>query len=158
MGMPVPGGNPTAPFVAVLYEAEENGAYGMIVSLEDVSTVTLSIVQVGAASGGGSASAGSGGVFVVNGIAAFSEDMTGISGTFDKTIAEVMEAHHAGKIVQLRANFPDAGATMLMMASIEKSGMIIWQGILETMIVGIYPVEDGVLQGEVIRLAMASET
>ena len=104
--------------------------------------------------GGGSAGAGGGGVFIVNGTAAFSDDMKMVSGTFDKTIAEVMEAHNAGKIVQLRANFPDTGGTMLMMASMEQSGVIVWQGIIETMIVAVFPVEDGVLQGQVIQLAM----
>lgn len=49
----LPGGNTDAPFAMVLYSESFYGMYGVIVPLEEVTTITISIVQESSASGGG---------------------------------------------------------------------------------------------------------
>ena len=101
MGMPVPGSNPTVPIVAVLYEAEENGAYGMIVSLEDVSTVTLSIVQVGAESEEAT------GALVVTADVGGSSTEGYVLNSISATFAELHAAIYAGRDVMCITSLVD---------------------------------------------------
>lgn len=92
--MGLPGGNADAPFVVVLIPSGMDGAYGMVRPMDGATTVTLSIVQVGAASGGESAG---GGVVVATAIIADDQTVTSI----DKTYAELLTAFDAGKPVQM---------------------------------------------------------
>lgn len=51
--MGLSGGNPDAPFVVILFPDGMDGAYGGVMPMEEVTSITLSIVQEGSASGGG---------------------------------------------------------------------------------------------------------
>lgn len=108
-------GNPDAPFVVILapdgFDEDNDGNvdfYGSCMPIDGSSTtITLSIVQVGAESGGGSASAGSG--FIVK--ATVTLDGSGGSGTatFDKTMDETVAAIKAGQYVVCHNDDPEGG-------------------------------------------------
>lgn len=105
IGAPYTGGNPDAPFVIALDPNGEGGVYGMVAPLDDSTTITLSIVQVGAASGGGSASAG-GGVCVINMTCDANDSMNEFTNaTKDKTFAEAKAVYDAGGIVHVRLEY-----------------------------------------------------
>lgn len=60
------GGNPDAPFMVALFPNGMDGAYGIVMTMQEVTTVTLSIVQTGgAASGGESAGGGVSGDYIL---------------------------------------------------------------------------------------------
>lgn len=100
-GIPASGGNPDAPFVVMIVPAGMGGLYGIIIPVEDADSITLSIMQVGAASGGENAG---GGVLTVNcKISTSFVDKTTVFSDADKTWAEVKAAHAAGKIVRFVA-------------------------------------------------------
>lgn len=88
-GMPFDGSNPDAPFVVALLPDGMDGAYGMVIPLDGSTTVTLSIVQVGEASGGESAG---GGYLYFTGTATMNSNTNNGEATFDKTFAEVLAA------------------------------------------------------------------
>lgn len=99
--MGIAGGNADAPFMVMLMPGGEDGAYVICMTMEGVTSVTLSIVQVGAASGGENAG---GGVLTVNcKISTSFVDKTTVFSDADKTWAEVKAAHAAGKIVRFVA-------------------------------------------------------
>lgn len=120
LGVSVAGGNPDAPFAISLVPASlGGGVYGIILSLEEVDSITISIVQVGAASGGGSASAGGGGLFVVNLVkgeqmeeSPIPQYPTAFAVEIDKTFAEVLAAFKAGSRVECREASEDGSATI----------------------------------------------
>jgi hypothetical protein len=109
VGNPLPG----APFFMMLFPNgtafEEGGPtfYGVFKATAEPTNPILSIVQVGAASGGGSASAG-GGLFVVNAHVEWPAEPDAESGmymgnaTMDKTADEVLAALDANSIVQCK--------------------------------------------------------
>lgn len=93
------GGNPDAPFVVLLIPGGMDGSYGIVMTMDGAESVTLSIVQVGAASGGESAG---GGIFEVS--VPVTQHTSGSGhdfGEFDKTFAELVAAHNAGKYVRI---------------------------------------------------------
>jgi len=114
--MGIPGGNATAPFVIMLFDTpvddgSGNPAYGMLVPMEEIAegtSITLSIVQVGAASGGESA----GGIFEVSvPVTKYTSGSGHDFGEFDKSFAELVAAQKAGKIVRINVNWNNEGIT-----------------------------------------------
>lgn len=95
-GIPASGGNPDAPFVVMIVPAGMGGLYGIIIPVEDADSITLSIMQVGAASGGEGAG---GGVVTATAIIGDGPSVTSI----DKTYSELLSAVKAGKYVQMMA-------------------------------------------------------
>lgn len=91
--MPFTGGNPDAPFVVALTPAGDSGGYGMVVPLDGATSITLSIVQVDAASGGGA-------------VETMRVNITTTDGVYkaDKPFATVLEAVLANKPVEFRLN------------------------------------------------------
>lgn len=101
--MGLPGGNDDAPFVVMLLPGGDNGIYGMCMYDGEVDSITLSIVQTEGAESGGDAG---GGIFevnvpVTNYIASTGHDF----GEFDKTFAELLAAHKAGKYVRINVGW-----------------------------------------------------
>lgn len=104
--MGIAGGNADAPFLVMLMPSGgEDGSYTTCIAMDEASSVTLSIVQVGAASGGESAG---GGVVVATGT--IQDD--GTIASADKTYAELLAAHNAGKYVLFKAT-SQFGTTVL---------------------------------------------
>lgn len=104
LGMPLTGGNPDAPFVVMIAPDGIDGAYGIVMPMEEVTSVTLSIVQTE----GGSADSGSGdgGVFTARVVASAStKDMT--LSDCDKTFPEIVAAYNAGKAIRIVASADD---------------------------------------------------
>lgn len=98
--MGIAGGNADAPFMVMLMPGGEDGAYVICMTMEEVTSVTLSIVQTeGAASGGES---DGGGVFTVH--ATVGSDWTTV--TTDKTVSEVMTAIKAGQHCVAKCGVP----------------------------------------------------
>lgn len=97
MGAPYGGSNPDAPFVVALVPAGMGGMYGVIMPVEEVASITLSIVQVGAASGGESAG---GGVFTVHATASYENNAFTFNG-FDKSFSEMKAAYNADKHIRV---------------------------------------------------------
>lgn len=93
IGMPFDGSNPDAPFVVALIPAGDSGGYGMVVPLDGATSITLSIVQVDAASGGGA-------------VETMRVNITTTDGVYkaDKPFATVLEAVLANKPVEFRLN------------------------------------------------------
>ncbi len=89
----LPGGNPDAPFAVALIPAGMEGMYGVIFTLEDVPSITLSIVQTEGAASGGESEGGGSGVFRVNAVVGSGNAIT----SCDKTVQEVLAAIAAGK-------------------------------------------------------------
>jgi hypothetical protein len=92
--------------MVALFPNGMDGAYGIVMTMQEVTTVTLSIVQTeGAASGGESAG---GGVMTAR-VAASSntKDMT-LSGC-DKKFSEFMAAYKAGKLIRIIAATEENG-------------------------------------------------
>lgn len=77
--MGLSGGNPDAPFVVILFPDGMEGAYGGVMPVEGVTSITLSIVQEGSASAGG-------GMFVVKSIDAILEDTVDGKMTYTLTL------------------------------------------------------------------------
>lgn len=102
------GGNPDAPFVVMLIpdgvDINEDGTmdmYGTVMPVDGATSVTLSIVQVGAESGGGSSSGGSG-VCVVT-VTADTENMSDFTNVkADKTFTEMRAAYESGGLLWCR--------------------------------------------------------
>lgn len=90
----IAGGNADAPFVVAFLQADIEGVYGSCMSMDGATTVTLSIVQVGAASGGSA-----GGVVTATAVTGDGPSVTSI----DKTYSELLSAVKAGKYVQMMA-------------------------------------------------------
>lgn len=101
--MGIPGGNPDAPFVVALIPDGMEGAYGMVMPLDGVTTVTLSIVQTEGGASGGDAS---GGVFTARVVASASTKEMTLSDC-DKTFPEIVAAYNAGKVVRIVASADD---------------------------------------------------
>lgn len=102
--MGIPGGNVTAPFVVVLFDTpmdmEGVPVYGMFAPVEEFEEgtyITLSIVQVGAASGGESAG---GGVFTVRTTGSYENNAFTFDG-FDKSFSEMKAAYDADKYIRV---------------------------------------------------------
>ena len=122
--MGIPGGNTSAPFVVILYDApvddkgDGNLAHGAFIPMGEFAegvVVTLSIVQTeGAASGSGSASAG-GGIFKINvtvdmeSVNQIENGVIEFTATADKTIAEMGDAIKNGSILQCHESVLTAG-------------------------------------------------
>ena len=83
------GGNPDAPFVVALIPDGVDGAYGIVMPMDGATSITLSIVQVGAASGGESAG---GGYLYFTGTATMNSNTNNGEATLDKTFAQVLAA------------------------------------------------------------------
>lgn len=89
----IPGGNAEAPFIVGLVPGGVDGNYGMVMPLDGSTTITLAIVQVGAASGGESA-----------GTSAMIVNIDLATSTIDKSYDVVLAALRAGGHVQFRAS------------------------------------------------------
>lgn len=113
MGAPYGGSNPDAPFVVALVPAGMGGMYGIIMPVEEVASITLSIVQVGAAGGG---SAG-GGVVTATAVIGDGPSVTSI----DKTYSELLSAVKAGKYVQMMAKIGTSITAMPFVFWMEES-------------------------------------
>jgi hypothetical protein len=102
-GMGIAGGNADAPFAVIIMPTAPDGATIVFMPTDDPTAVTLSIVQVGAASGGESAG---GGIFEVNvPVTKYNTSSGHDFGEFDKTFAELVAAHNAGKYVRINASW-----------------------------------------------------
>lgn len=87
------GGNADAPFMVALSPSGYDGQYVSVMPLDDATSVTISIVQVGAASGGDT-----GGYLYITGMAEDSEaDSTNV--TMSMPFEVVLAAVHSGKPV-----------------------------------------------------------
>lgn len=127
----IPGGNADAPFTVILMPAAPDGATVVFTPTDDPTSVTISIVQVGAASGGES---DGGGVFTVH--ATVGSDWTTV--TTDKTVSEVMTAikagHHCEAKCSIPGNFyiylPLAGDTISGQASPDDSNALMFSALV----------------------------
>ena len=127
-------------FVCVVFPDEFATQYGAYVGVETAAeTCTISIVEKPAAVGGG--------VYVVNGEATLDMNTLNISGTFDKTVAEIVQAYNEGQIVYLRLTIAEFGMVLLMTASCYTENVLAWNGIVEGIIFMVTATADGELSG-----------
>lgn len=97
-------GNPDAPFVVILMPDGMDGVYGVVMLMEEVTTVTLSIVQT---EGGDSSADAGGGTFIVEAVSKEQVENTDntvkqkFSLTLNKSYAETLTAFKAGKYVAI---------------------------------------------------------
>ena len=135
----ISGGNEDAPFVILAYpndsEAGAAGVYGEFRTADGATSVTLSIVQVGAASGGESAG---GGVLMIN-VSFDTEDLNNYSNpTKDKSYAEIKAAYDAGAMLYCKVTIRYNGEPLnlsvapLVLDSFGKFVFRIPYGVLQT--------------------------
>lgn len=121
----IPGGNAEAPFIVGLVPGGVDGNYGMVMPLDGSTTITLSIVQVGAASGGESAG---GGVLMFNATVNSTFDALESS---DKTYEQILAAFNSGKYVAAKVNMNGGAYVMplsLYSPALGEIGFVMYDG------------------------------